>query len=161
MPNPNSARDLPALARQAGLKDVKAETVNEKRETKNPKPEQLLIPEHLAPVMIETPASEEPIAAMMMIDEDELEEEEEAIDDNHFPHREDASPVIHWELQMETDYKMNHEIKGETPVDKKEGKLKDEAIASATQPKPTGSEKNQPLNIFEISSPVSAASGGY
>ena len=26
MPNPNSARDLPALARQAGLKDLKAET---------------------------------------------------------------------------------------------------------------------------------------
>jgi cell division protein FtsZ len=132
---------------------------NEQPATSNQQPEQILIPEHLAPVMVETPATEEPIAAMMLIDEDEIEEEE--IDDNHFPVKEDASPVIHWELNMETDYKMNTEIKGEITVDKKSEKQKEETIASASQSKPTGSEKNQPLKIFEINSPVSAASGGY
>ena len=134
-------------------------TKNEQPAISNPQPEQILIPEHLAPVMVETPAAEEPIAAMMLIDEDEIEEEE--IDDNHFPVKEDASPVIHWELNMATDYKMNTEIKGEITVDKKSEKQKEETIASASQSKPTGSEKNQPLKIFEINSPVSAASGGY
>ena len=134
-------------------------TKNEQPAIRNPQPEQILIPEHLAPVMVETPAAEEPIAAMMLIDEDEIEEEE--IDDNHFPVKEDASPVIHWELNMATDYKMNTEIKGEITVDKKSEKQKEETIASASQSKPTGSEKNQPLKIFEINSPVSAASGGY
>ena len=139
---------------------VKVETRDEKQETRNKRPDQLLIPEHLTPVMVETPATDEPIAAMMMIDEDELEEEEE-IDDNHFPTREDASPVIHWELNIETDYKLNTEIKAETPVDKKPMELKNEMIASVSLSETTGSDNKQQVNIFEISSPVSAASGGY
>jgi len=155
---------LAADSRKPEAENSKSEVGSPKSEsilqpaTSNQKPE-TIIPEHLAPVMVETPATEEPIAAMMLIDEDEMEEEE--IDDNHFPIKEDASPVIHWELNMETDYKMNTEIKGEITVDKKSEKPKEEMIASASQLKLAGSDNNQPLKIFEINSPVSAASGGY
>jgi cell division protein FtsZ len=125
-----------------------------------------ITPDHLAPVMIETPASEEPISAMMVIDEDELEEEEEDI----VIKKEETSTVIHWELDMKADSNTtNNAISNSTSEDKKElvkeQGIKTNNIVSAEQQKTNEAaipENNQPLtNIFEISAPVSAASGGY
>jgi cell division protein FtsZ len=125
-----------------------------------------ITPDHLAPVMIETPASEEPISAMMVIDEDELEEEEEDI----VIKKEETSTVIHWELDMKADSNItSNAISNSTSEDKKElvkeQGIKTNNIVSAEQQKTNEAaipENNQPLtNIFEISAPVSAASGGY
>jgi cell division protein FtsZ len=129
------------------------------------KVEEPALPESLAPVMIETPASEEPISAMMVIDEDELEEE----DDIEIK-KEESSTVIHWELDMKADSNTTSQTTSNiTAEDKKElvkeQSIKTNTIVSAEQPKTIEStlpEKNQPVkNIFEISAPVSAASGGY
>ena len=128
-----------------------------------------ITPEHLAPVMIETPASEEPISAMMVIDEDELEEEEMDID-SYQEKKEESSTVIHWELDMKADSNTTNNTSSNITKEDKKEVVKEQSIitntiVSAEQPKINEAaipENNQPVkNIFEISAPVSAASGGY
>jgi len=123
-----------------------------------PEPEPVT-PDHLMPVMIETPM-EEP--AMRMIEEVEMESTEEL--------KNDESTVIHWELDMNVDSNItNQTISNTTAEDKKDlvknESIKTNTIASPEQPKiiePAIPEKNQPVkNIFEITAPLSAASGGY
>jgi cell division protein FtsZ len=128
-----------------------------------------ITPEHLTPVMIETPASEEPISAMMVIDEDELEEEEMDID-SYQEKKEESSTVIHWELDMKADSNTTNNTNSNITKEDKKEVVKEQSIitntiVSAEQPKINEAaipENNQPVkNIFEISAPVSAASGGY
>ena len=118
-----------------------------------------LMPEYLVPTMIETPATEEPIAAMMMLDEDEMDMEEEN------EKKEEASKIIHWDLVPETVQRnFTNEFNRTTTVDKKDSEIKDDAIASKSlSNKPSKLSENTPntKSIFEITAPVSAASGGY
>jgi cell division protein FtsZ len=121
-----------------------------------------ITPENLTPVMMETPAAEEPIAAMMMIDEEEY-EEEVAVERG----KDEEPTIIHWELKPETETgNFTSDFISTTTVDKKEGVVKKDAIVSALPLKEaesgiTGSNKQPTTNLFEINAPVSAASGGY
>lgn len=117
---------------------------------------------NLTPVMMETPAAEEPIAAMMMIDEEEY-EEEVAVERG----KDEEPTIIHWELKPETETgNFTSDFISTTTVDKKEEVVKKDAIVSALPLKEaesgiTGSNKQPTTNLFEINAPVSAASGGY
>jgi cell division protein FtsZ len=119
-------------------------------------------PGNLTPVMMETPAAEEPIAAMMMIDEGEY-EEKVAVERG----KDEEPTIIHWELKPETETgNFTSDFISTTTVDKKEGVVKKDAIVSALPLKEaesgiTGSNKQPTTNLFEINAPVSAASGGY
>ena len=123
------------------------------------KVEEPVMPEYLVPTMIETPATEEPIAAMMMLDEDEMDMEEEN------EKKEEASKIIHWDLAPETVQRnFTNEFSRTTTVDKKDLEIKDDAIVSKSlSDKPSKLSENTPntKSIFEITAPVSAASGGY
>jgi cell division protein FtsZ len=121
-----------------------------------------ITPGNLTPVMMETPAAEEPIAAMMMIDEEEY-EEEVAVERG----KDEEPTIIHWELKPGTEAgNFTSDFISTTTVDKKEGVVKKDAIVSALPLKEaesgiTGSNKQPTTNLFEINAPVSAASGGY
>jgi cell division protein FtsZ len=121
-----------------------------------------ITPGNLTPVMMETPAAEEPIAAMMMIDEEEY-EEEVAVERG----KDEEPTIIHWELKPGTEAgNFTSDFISTTTVDKKEEVVKKDAIVSALPLKEaesgiTGSNKQPTTNLFEINAPVSAASGGY
>jgi cell division protein FtsZ len=122
------------------------------------KVEEPVMPEYLVPTMIETPATEEPIAAMMMLDEDEMDMEEEN-------EKKEESKIIHWDLAPETVQRnFTNEFSRTTTVDKKDSEIKDDAIVSKSlSDTPSKLSENTPntKSIFEITAPVSAASGGY
>ena len=139
---------------------VNSQPAQEETKVEVKQPEELIVPEHLAPVMIETPMPE--VHEMMLIDEEEAAPIEEF--------NNDESTVIHWELDMNVDSNITNNTVSNTTAEEKKDLVKNESIktnsiASPEQPKTNETaspEKNQPVkNIFEISAPVSAASGGY
>ena len=140
------------------VKKVEAKKEEVKKEEVR-KVEEPVMPVYLVPTMTETPATEEPIAAMMMLDEDEMDLEEE----NEM--KENASTVIHWELTPEKiDSNFTNEFNRTTTVDKKDEHVKDDVIFSNSQSSKSSAipENKQPVkSIFEITAPVPAASGGY
>jgi cell division protein FtsZ len=153
---PTVYSQLPAVADEPKVVAQQPATNNQQHETP-------MVPEHLAPVMIETPV-EEPVVVMM--EEDLASYREEPLEEL----KNDESAIIHWELDMNVDSNItNNSISITTAEDKKDlvknESIKTNSIASAEQPKtiePAIPEKNQSVkNIFEITAPVSAASGGY
>ncbi len=126
--------------------------------------EEIIFPDYLTPIMIDTSISDEPISAMMMLDEDEM-DPDSYLEEYAKEMNEEASKTIHWELTPETpESNFTNEFHRTSTVDKKEDKIKSDTIVSKSLPGIPSklSEKNPDVkSIFEITAPVSAASGGY
>ncbi len=123
------------------------------------KAEEIILPDYLIPTLMDTSISDEPISAMMMLDEDEIEMEQVK------EMKDETSTIIHWELTPETvESNFTNENSRSITVEKKELEIKQDAIVSKTRTSTSSSPSENIPNvksIFEITAPVSAASGGY
>ncbi len=160
---PGEEKIVMILEEEVKPKAVVVNRPEEKKEViKNEEPkktEEIILPDYLIPTLMDTSICDEPISAMMMLDEDEIEMEYEKEMKN------DASTIIHWELTPKTvESNFTNEYSRSITVDKKELEIKQDAIVSKirTSIASSPSENNPNVkSIFEITAPVSAASGGY